>query len=110
MDSVFKKLFTPDGIKLSTPSFNGYDPVYGGITTYPPGVKENGGIFVHPNPWAESLKHCLEMAIVPISIIAPPIRFSRNDCIEVLNVSHMYIHKTSSAMNIRKPGWLVIPG
>ena len=52
MDSVYEKLFTPNGIKLSTPSFNGYDPIYGGITTYPPGVKENGGIFVHPNPWA----------------------------------------------------------
>lgn len=52
MDSVYEKLFTPHGIKLSTPSFNGYDPIYGGITTYPPGVKENSGIFVHPNPWA----------------------------------------------------------
>ena len=52
MDSVYEKLFTPNGIKLSAPSFNGYDPIFGGITTYPPGVKENGGIFVHPNPWA----------------------------------------------------------
>jgi cellobiose phosphorylase len=52
MDAVFEMLFTKYGIKLSTPSFNGYDPIYGGITTYPPGVKENGGIFVHPNPWA----------------------------------------------------------
>ncbi len=52
MDSVFDKLFTTSGLKISTPSFNGYDPVYGGITTYRPGTKENGGIFVHPNPWA----------------------------------------------------------
>jgi len=52
MASVFEKLFTPCGLKISTPSFNGYDPVYGGITTYRPGTKENGGIFVHPNPWA----------------------------------------------------------
>jgi len=52
MDAVYENLFTPNGIKLSAPSFNGYDPIYGGITTYPPGVKENGGIFVHPNPWA----------------------------------------------------------
>jgi cellobiose phosphorylase len=22
------------------------------VTTYPPGAKENGGIFLHPNPWA----------------------------------------------------------
>lgn len=52
MASVFEKLFTPCGLKISTPSFNGYDPIYGGITTYRPGTKENGGIFVHPNPWA----------------------------------------------------------
>lgn len=52
MESVFEKLFTDNGIKLSTPPFNGYDPIYGGITTFPPSVKENGGIFVHPNPWA----------------------------------------------------------
>lgn len=52
MDAVFARLNTPFGIKLSTPGFDGYDPQYGGITTYPPGAKENGGIFLHPNPWA----------------------------------------------------------
>jgi len=52
MDSVYKRLNTKYGIKLSTPGFNGYDPKFGGITTFPPGTKENGGIFLHPNPWA----------------------------------------------------------
>jgi cellobiose phosphorylase len=52
MDSVNKRLNTKYGIKLSTPGFNGYDPKFGGITTFPPGTKENGGIFLHPNPWA----------------------------------------------------------
>jgi cellobiose phosphorylase len=52
MESVKQKLHTPKGIKLSTPGFNGFDPRHGGITTYPPGAKENGGIFLHPNPWA----------------------------------------------------------
>ena len=52
MDSVYKKLNTKYGIKLSAPGFNGYDPKLGGVTTYPPGAKENGGIFLHPNPWA----------------------------------------------------------
>lgn len=52
MDSVFKQLNTSRGIMLSTPGFNGYDPAYGGVTTYPPGAKENSGIFLHPNPWA----------------------------------------------------------
>jgi cellobiose phosphorylase len=52
MDSVYRRLNTKYGIKLSTPGYNGYDPNYGGVTTYPPGAKENGGIFLHPNPWA----------------------------------------------------------
>jgi len=52
MQSVYEKLNTKYGIKLSAPGFNGFDPKYGGVTTYPPGAKENGGIFLHPNPWA----------------------------------------------------------
>jgi cellobiose phosphorylase len=52
MDAVNTHLNTKYGIKLSTPGYNGFDPKYGGVTTYPPGAKENGGIFLHPNPWA----------------------------------------------------------
>jgi cellobiose phosphorylase len=51
LDSARKLLNTPKGLKLSMPGFNGYDPTKGGITTYPPGAKENGGIFLHTNPW-----------------------------------------------------------
>lgn len=51
LDSVERLLNTRNGIKLSTPGFNGYDPAIGGITTYPPGAKENCGIFLHVNPW-----------------------------------------------------------
>lgn len=52
LDSVRKHLNTSKGIKLSAPGYNGFDPSKGGVTTYPPGAKENGGIFLHPNPWA----------------------------------------------------------
>lgn len=51
LDSVYQKLNTKNGIKVSIPGYNGYDPQKGGITTYPPGTKENGGIFLHVNPW-----------------------------------------------------------
>ena len=49
--SIHARLNTAHGIKASFPSFNGFDPRKGGITTYPPGAKENGGIFLHTNPW-----------------------------------------------------------
>ncbi len=51
LDSVYKRLNTANGIKLSTPGYNGFDPDLGGVSTYPPGAKENGGIFLHSNPW-----------------------------------------------------------
>ena len=51
LNSARKMLNTKKGLKLSTPGFNGFDPSKGGITTYPPGAKENGGIFLHTNPW-----------------------------------------------------------
>ncbi len=51
LNSVERLLNTCNGVKLSTPGFNGFDPAKGGITTYPPGAKENGGIFLHVNPW-----------------------------------------------------------
>lgn len=51
LESVYARLNTANGIKLSAPGFDGFDPRHGGITTYPPGAKENGGIFLHSNPW-----------------------------------------------------------
>ncbi len=52
MDAVYQRLNTKFGLKLSAPGYNGFDPQVGGVTTYPPGAKENSGIFLHPNPWA----------------------------------------------------------
>ena len=51
LDSVHEHLNTANGIKLSTPGYNGFNPALGGVSTYPPGAKENGGIFLHANPW-----------------------------------------------------------
>lgn len=51
LDAVYRYLNTPKGIKLSVPGYKGFDPSKGGVTTYPPGAKENSGIFLHPNPW-----------------------------------------------------------
>jgi len=51
LDSAHRLLNTPNGLKMSVPGFDGYDPSLGGISTYPPGAKENGGIFLHTNPW-----------------------------------------------------------
>jgi cellobiose phosphorylase len=49
--SVAEHLATPHGIVLLQPSYSRYRVELGEITSYPPGYKENGGIFCHTNPW-----------------------------------------------------------
>lgn len=52
MDSVEKYLYTPYGIMLNAPSYTVPDDDIGFVTRVYPGLKENGAIFSHPNPWA----------------------------------------------------------
>lgn len=52
MDSVDKYLFTSYGILLNAPSYTVPDDDMGFVTRVYPGLKENGSIFSHPNPWA----------------------------------------------------------
>ncbi len=49
--SVAEKLDTKYGIVLLTPAYTTYRKELGEITSYPPGYKENAGIFCHNNPW-----------------------------------------------------------
>jgi cellobiose phosphorylase len=51
LDSVAEHLATPHGIVLHQPAFSHYYLNLGEISTYPPGYKENAGIFCHNNPW-----------------------------------------------------------
>lgn len=52
MDSVKEYLFTPYGLMLNAPSYTKPDDDIGFVTRVYPGVKENGAVFSHPNPWA----------------------------------------------------------
>jgi N,N'-diacetylchitobiose phosphorylase len=52
MDAVHKYLFSPYGIHLVWPTFTKTDDDIGYITRVYRGIKENGAIFSHPNPWA----------------------------------------------------------
>lgn len=83
LNAVNGKLASEHGIVLSAPGYNGYDPVIGGVTTYPPGAKENGGIFLHANPWviiAEVIAGNPDRAFDYYSRINPA---AKNDSIEV---------------------------
>ena len=51
LDSVKERLDTKYGIMLHQPAYTRYYLNLGEISSYPPGYKENAGIFCHNNPW-----------------------------------------------------------
>jgi cellobiose phosphorylase len=51
LESVSERLATPHGIVLHQPAYTHYYLHLGEISSYPPGYKENAGIFCHTNPW-----------------------------------------------------------
>jgi len=53
LDSVKKYLATEDGIILQQPAYSTYHLELGEISSYPPGYKENAGIFTHNNTWIQ---------------------------------------------------------
>ena len=51
LESVKEKLDCEYGIILNQPAYTTYHVELGEISSYPPGYKENAGIFCHNNPW-----------------------------------------------------------
>ena len=74
LDAVKERLDCPYGIVLNNPAFTKYYINMGEISTYPPGYKENAGIFCHNNPWimiAESMLGNGDQAFEYYQKIAP---------------------------------------
>ncbi len=51
LDSVKERLDTKYGIMILQPAYTRYYLNLGEVSSYPPGYKENAGIFCHNNPW-----------------------------------------------------------
>jgi cellobiose phosphorylase len=51
LDAVKQHLDSKHGIVLLWPAYSRYYLNLGEISSYPPGYKENGGVFCHNNPW-----------------------------------------------------------
>jgi len=74
LNSVKKYLDCEFGIVLNNPAFTEYLIHMGEISSYPPGYKENAGIFCHNNPWimiAETLQGNGDQAFEYYRKIAP---------------------------------------
>lgn len=83
MDSIEKYLYTPYGIMLNGPSYTVPDEDIGFITRVYPGLKENGAIFSHPNPWAWAAECILgrgDRAMKYYNALCP---YYQNDMIEI---------------------------
>jgi cellobiose phosphorylase len=77
LDAVKDRLDTPHGIVLHQPAYTRYHVELGEISSYPPGYKENAGIFCHNNPWvtiAETVIGRGDRAFECWSRIAPAFR------------------------------------
>lgn len=59
LKSVQKYLDTKYGIVLLQPAYKEYHLELGEVSSYPPGYKENAGIFCHNNPWISCAETCL---------------------------------------------------
>lgn len=83
MDSVDHYLYTPYGIMLNGPSYTVPDEDIGFITRVYPGLKENGAIFSHPNPWAWAAECILgrgDRAMKFYDALSP---YNQNEMIEI---------------------------
>jgi cellobiose phosphorylase len=111
LDSVNEYLNTKYGIVAMYPAYTQYEDSKGGITTYYPGAKENGGIFCHTNPWvmiAEIMEGNGDLAFKYYSQILPA---RRNNDAELLEVEpYVYpqniLGKEHPQFGIGRNSWL----
>ena len=83
MDSIDKYLYTPYGIMLNGPSYTVPDDDIGFITRVYPGLKENGAIFSHPNPWAWAAECKLGRGDLAMKFYDSLSPYNQNDMIEI---------------------------
>jgi cellobiose phosphorylase len=115
LDSVRERLDTPHGIVLVNPAYTKYHLELGEISTYPPGYKENAGIFCHNNPWvviAETVIGRPERAFEYWKKIAPAYREELSDVhrMEPYVYSQMIAGKDAVRHGEAKNSWLTGTG
>ncbi len=83
MDSVDKWLYTDWGLMLNAPSYTVPDSDIGFITRVYPGIKENGAVFSHPNPWAWAAECVLGRGDRAMKFYDALCPYNQNDKIEI---------------------------
>ena len=83
MDAVYEHLFSPYGIHLLWPTFTKPDDDIGYVTRVYRGIKENGAIFSHPNPWAVVAECKLGRGGRAMEFYDALLPYNQNDMIEI---------------------------
>ena len=77
MQAVRQRLYSPYGPLLLAPAYTRPDPEIGYLTRYAPGLRENGGVYVHAACWAvlaERKTHGVQAAYDLWRSFCPPVR------------------------------------
>ncbi len=111
LDSAWKYLGTEHGLVLVNPAYSRYHIELGEISSYPPGYKENAGIFCHNNPWimcAETVLGRGDKAFECYKRIAPAYREEISDIhrMEPYVYSQMIAGKDAKRHGEAKNSWL----
>lgn len=111
LDSAWKYLDTEHGMVLVNPAYTRYHVELGEISSYPPGYKENAGIFCHNNPWimcAETVLGRGDKAFELYRKIAPAYREEISDVhrMEPYVYSQMIAGKDAKRHGEAKNSWL----
>jgi N,N'-diacetylchitobiose phosphorylase len=83
MDSVHKYLSSKYGIHLVWPTFSEPNDDIGYLTRVYKGIKENGAIFSHPNPWAMIAECKLGRGDLAMKLYNDILPYNQNDEIEI---------------------------
>lgn len=83
MDSVHRMLSSPYGIHLCTPSYSEPNDDIGYLTRVYKGIKENGAIFSHPNPWAMIAECKIGRGDLAMKLYDDILPYNQNDKIEI---------------------------
>ena len=109
--SVAERLTTDHGIVLQQPAYSRYYLELGEIGSYPPGYKENAGVFCHTNPWiviAETIVDDPERALEHYLKINPSAREAMSEIhrCEPYVYAQMIAGRDAPAHGEAKNSWL----
>jgi len=111
LNSAHELLGSDHGLVLQYPAYTSYQVNMGEVSTYPPGYKENGGIFCHNNPWviiAETVVGRGERAFDLYKRITPAYREAQSEVhrLEPYVFAQMIAGKQAPRHGEAKNSWL----